>query len=86
MDGTPIFIGLMLFNYIYSPIDHITSMISLFVVRFCTRFAHLLAFFMNMYIRYNEFQADAFSVKLGYGKELKEGGSGFVLRAFRLTL
>jgi STE24 endopeptidase len=53
--GTPTLIGLMLFSYIYSPVDHITS--------FC----------MNMYIRYNEFQADAFSVKLGYGKELIDG-------------
>jgi STE24 endopeptidase len=26
-----------------------------------------------MYIRFNEFQADAFSVKLGYGKQLKDG-------------
>jgi len=34
---------------------------------------HITTFFMNMYIRYNEFQADAFSVKLGYGKELKDG-------------
>jgi len=45
----------MLFQYIYSPVDMITT------------------FFMNMYIRYNEFQADAYSVTLGYGKELKQG-------------
>lgn len=28
---------------------------------------------MNAWSRYNEFQADAFSVNLGYGKELKSG-------------
>jgi hypothetical protein len=28
MEGTPIFIGLLLFQYVYSPVDHITSIYS----------------------------------------------------------
>lgn len=69
MEGTPIFIGLLLFQYVYSPVDHITSTLPFM------NFVNVVAFFMNMYIRYNEFQADAFSVKLGYGSELKDGMS-----------
>jgi len=54
-DTMPTLIGLLLFNFINTPIDHI------------------LSFFMNLYTRYNEFQADHYSVKLGYGPLLKEG-------------
>lgn len=34
---------------------------------------HLLSVLMNMLSRMNEFQADAFAVKLGYAKELQSG-------------
>jgi len=35
--------------------------------------SHVLQFLMNMWSRHNEFQADAFSVKLGYAKTLESG-------------
>lgn len=34
---------------------------------------HLLGVFMNMLSRKNEFQADAYAVKLGYSKGLQSG-------------
>jgi Zn-dependent protease with chaperone function len=32
-----------------------------------------IGFLMNMFSRHNEFQADAFSTKLGYGRDLRSG-------------
>jgi len=34
---------------------------------------HVITFLMNMLSRHNEFQADAYSVKLGYAKSLYSG-------------
>ncbi|KAJ1720378.1 zinc metalloprotease [Coemansia erecta] len=55
MDETPVFIGLVFFQYLYQPLDS------------------LLSFGTNVLSRKHEFEADAFSKKLGYAEKLRSG-------------
>ncbi|KAJ2392155.1 zinc metalloprotease [Coemansia sp. RSA 2603] len=55
MDETPVFIGLVFFQYLYQPLDS------------------LLSFGSNVLSRKHEFEADAFSKKLGYAEQLRSG-------------
>ncbi|KAJ2779400.1 zinc metalloprotease, partial [Coemansia interrupta] len=55
MDETPVFIGLVFFQYLYQPLDSV------------------LSFATNVLSRKHEFEADAFSKKLGLGAPLRSG-------------
>lgn len=62
-----VIISFTLFTFIYAPISHVLRTLAFSTFLPETEFA------MNLWSRRNEFQADAFSAKLGYCKELKSG-------------
>lgn len=73
-NNNSVIISFLLFNFVFSPISHVIRMSSI------DRNSDFLEFMMNLWSRHNEFQADAFSVKLGYGDELTSG----TFRSFHL--